>query len=118
MTFFPSNLLRQLCHRTFGTSKRGGWIWGVAQSSGTSGRICPTSQPITLISPKIWFSFKSLCLQGGGGGRQESWGAGADLFEQSGCNESSLGLLEVEGQSERRGTGEWGEIQLQTDCWT
>lgn len=95
---------------------------GGAQNSGTSGRICPTSQPITLISPKIWFSFKILCLQGGEGEQREGGrrvvGRGADLFEQSGCNESSLGPLEVEGQSERRGTGEWGEIQLQTDCWT
>lgn len=57
----------------------------------------PTSQPIALISPKIWFSFNSLGLQGGRGRGRGRWGR-PDLFEQSGCNESSLGSLEVEGR--------------------
>lgn len=37
-----------------------------APSSATA-QISKTSQPITLISPKIWFSFKSPGLQGGRG---------------------------------------------------
>lgn len=45
-----------------------------------------------------------------------------DLFEQSGCNESSQRSLGVDRWSEQRkeegGKSECGEIQLQTDCWT
>ena len=57
--------------------------------------------------------------RGGGGG---GGGGGLDLFEQSGCNESSRRSLGVDRWSEQRkeegGTSELGEIQLQTDCWT
>lgn len=41
-----------------------GWIWVEGLRV-----LQPTSQPITLISSKIWFSFKSLFLQGGRGER-------------------------------------------------
>lgn len=44
-----------------------------ARSSATA-QISPTSQPITLISPKIWFSFKSFCLQRGRGERGKEAG--------------------------------------------
>lgn len=54
--------------------------------------------------------------------KQGSRGGRLDLFEQSGCNESSQVLLGVDRWSVQRkewgGKSEWGEIQLQTDCWT
>lgn len=128
MKFFPSDLLQQLCHRTFGTSKRGGWIFFLGGELRVLELLVGFAQlhsPSPSLDPKYGSHLKAfVCREGGWGlGREGDrrvgggWG-GPDLFEQSGCNESSLGSLEVEGQSERRGTGEWGEIQLQTDCWT
>lgn len=76
----------------------------------------PTSQPITLISPKIWFSFEDCWLLQGAkkretakGKRRQGRGERLDLFEQSGCNESSLGSLEVDGKRAEKivGRKEW-----------
>ncbi len=66
----------------------------------------PTSQPITLISPEMCFSFKDLLPWTAAGcwererdrGRKRKQGRGErlDLSEQSGCNESTQRLLGVD----------------------
>lgn len=93
-----------------------------------------TSQPITLIILQMCFSLKDLPPWTAAGpwegkkrdrtgeterAREEER---LDLFEQSGCNESSPGLnggREVEwvGKSEEEG-GNGVKSNMQTDCWT